>query len=367
MKILLTIPNAGYSGAEHQLLSLAIGLQRNGHDIALCNLDGKGLFTEKATLAGIYVDVIQRRSRLDFRRLLKYRKLLAYGQFDVVISFTYSANNLTRIAKFLLPFTNFAHIAGERGRIFQGQWFPNILDSILAVLTTKIVFNSGVQKKKYLHHEWVRREKTSVINNGFNFEENFAISPINLNTEFGISKGTRVVFGVGNLSSHKNIEMYIRVMEEVTNKIADVVFIYIGSGPDLDHYRTVVQEKGLENRCMFIGRREDVMALLKAGHIFVLTSWWEGMPNVIIEAIAAGLPVVSTAIDGVNEIIDNGRTGFLVRPDDHEVMATRILRLLSDEQLYTTVSSSSLADIKPIFNMNEMVSAYENLIREIAK
>jgi glycosyltransferase involved in cell wall biosynthesis len=103
----------------------------------------------------------------------------------------------------------------------------------------------------------------------------------------------------------------------------------VGRGPLLPDLQQRARELGVESRVMFLGVRSDVEALLSAADGFVLSSAWEGMPNVVMEALAAGVPVVATQVGGVTELVEEGESGLLVRPRDPEALSQRMRELMS--------------------------------------
>jgi glycosyltransferase involved in cell wall biosynthesis len=363
LKILLSIPNAGFSGAEQQILKLAVGLKKNGYDITLCNLDDEGLFTMKALESNFECKVIRRRNHFDIFRLINYGKFIIQSKFDIVISFTSSANNLTRLIKLFFPYTNFFHIAGERGRDLDRITISNWIDSKLSKLSDLIICNSKVQREKLILTEKIKPEKVQVIYNGFDFNQMKNIIPLDLYNEFGIPKGNRVICSVGNLSDHKNIPMYMNVAEKVLSKSDSISFLYVGDGPDLEKYKNETIKRGLNKKVFFIGRRNDVLAILKECNIFILTSAWEGLPNVIIEAMAAKVPMVSTNVDGVSEVITKGHNGYLVKSGDVNKMVDKIYQLLGDDNLCDLFRDNALEIAKSMFGMDKMIDSYEKLIR----
>ena len=361
-KILFVIPNAGFSGAEQQLLALAIGLKKRGYNVNLCNLEGKGHFTEKAEEVGFICEVIERRSHFDLIRLIKYCVYIRQNKFNVIISFTSVANNLTRLLKFFLPFVDFFHIAGERGRDLEQVTISNWIYSKLSKLSNVIVCNSKVQREKLISAEKINPKKLQVIYNGFDFSQCKNISTMDLHDEFGIPEGNRIICSIGNLSAHKNIPMYIEVAEKLLSESHNICFLYIGDGVDLEKYKNEIIKRKLNKKIFFTGRRNDVLAILKSCNIFILTSMWEGLPNVVIEAMAASVPVVSTNIDGVTEVITDGHNGFLVKSEDANAMVDKIKQLMSDDALCELFRNNSFEIAKNMFDMAKMIDSYENLL-----
>lgn len=363
MKILLVIPNAGYSGAEKQLLMLAVGLDNLGYDVSLCNLEGIGPFSETASKTRLKLKIINRNSHFDLIRLFRFGRFLLKGHFDVVISFTYVANNMTRILNALLPSLSFFHIAGERGRNITYN-IQNRIDGFLSRFSNVIVCNSINQKEKLVKYEKIEPSKIEVIYNGFNISKLDKINHLNLYQEFSIPKLNRVICNIGNMSEHKNIPMFINVAEKVISDNDNISFLYIGTGPDFKKYQDEIYKRGLSQNIFLIGQRNDVLNILSSCDIFILTSSWEGMPNVLIEALFSKLPIICTAVDGAKEIISNNINGILIEPNDEDEMVRSVSILLEEDKFSEKLTNEGYNLAKSLFNSDIMVGKYKNIIEK---
>ena len=228
-KILLTIPGSGVSGAESQLIALAHGLKIRNYDVTLCCLGGEGEFLNKALKLNIKCIVINRITKFDIFRLIKYFWIVNKNQYSIIISYTSVANNITQILKVLSPFNNFIHFAGERGRDFNKNKIRNYCDSKLSRFSELIISNSKIQKKKLINYENIDSNKVEVIYNGFDFNLLNNISKTNLNKCFSIPKTDKVVVSIGNLTEPKNIPMFLNVAKNTIKVRTDTSFLYDNS------------------------------------------------------------------------------------------------------------------------------------------
>jgi glycosyltransferase involved in cell wall biosynthesis len=115
------------------------------------------------------------------------------------------------------------------------------------------------------------------------------------------------------------------------------------------------------------GLRDDVPALLACMDVFILTSLWEGLPRVIVQAMAAGVPVVANGVDGVREIIRNGANGFMVDPGDTASMADRIISLLECPELRASVTRQAHATVRQEFSLWSMIERIEEIYGELLR
>jgi glycosyltransferase involved in cell wall biosynthesis len=151
-----------------------------------------------------------------------------------------------------------------------------------------------------------------------------------IRTEFAIPNDAYVFGTVGRLSDqkapHDALEAFVRVAPE----LPDAWFVFVGDGPHREDLVARAAAAGVAQRVRFAGLRRDVRAFLSAYDAFVLSSRWEGLPRVVLQAMAAGLPVVATAVDGTPEAIDEGESGYLVAAGDVAALADRMLRIGRD-------------------------------------
>jgi glycosyltransferase involved in cell wall biosynthesis len=133
----------------------------------------------------------------------------------------------------------------------------------------------------------------------------------------------------------------VRAMQDVMRRTSDVWFVWVGDGPLRTAVEAEVARLGIGDRFLMAGVRRDVAAALAAMDVFALSSRWEGLPITITEAMAAGVPVVTTAVDGCREVVIDGVTGLLVPPADPVALAAAIGRLLKSAELASSLAAAA--------------------------
>jgi glycosyltransferase involved in cell wall biosynthesis len=149
----------------------------------------------------------------------------------------------------------------------------------------------------------------------------------------GIPAGAPVVGTVTRLSAQKSPLDFVRAASRVAAEMPEAHFLMVGDGPLKSDVDKLVRELGISNRVIMTGLRRDVPELLAAMDIFVLTSLWEGLPRVLPQAMAAGLPIVATSVDGNVEAIRHGANGLLTPPGEPDSLAAAVLSLFADKEL----------------------------------
>jgi len=207
------------------------------------------------------------------------------------------------------------------------------------------------------------REKIVRIYNGVDLEKFAGARSGGLRAELGCPEGTRLVGMVANLRRPKGYEYFVQAARRVVDSMPQTRFVAVG---DIDRQilrrlSDLVDKLNLRDRFVFVGFREDVPAILRELDVFVLSSVSEGFSLATIEAMAAGRPVVATRSGGPEEIIDDGRTGFLVPPADPESLAQRICELLANPAEAEAMGRRAQGKVETTFSLAKMIREYERL------
>jgi glycosyltransferase involved in cell wall biosynthesis len=219
---------------------------------------------------------------------------------------------------------------------------------------TKVVANSSAART-ILEREGLAPKSIAVIPNGVDAGTFTTRSPR------ATTQRRRTIITVANLRPEKGHETLIAAATLLARDFPDVRFQIVGEGPRRAVLESLVRARHLKRRVMFLGHREDVPALLADADVFVLPSRSEAFPNGAIEAMAAGLPVIAGAVGGLVDLIDHGRTGLLIEPDQPEQLAHAIGQLLTDQQLATRIGTAARTDVVQRYSFERMVTAFEDL------
>jgi len=170
-----------------------------------------------------------------------------------------------------------------------------------------------------------------------------------------------LITSIGNFKPQKNPGDFVAMAQLVSAKNPDARFIFIGDGPMRQRLEYKVIASGLHGQLAMPGWRRDTAEILASSDIFVLTSLWEGLPRALVEAMKTGLPSVCYATDGVTDIIEDGKNGFLIPPANVSLMAEKVLKLLNDPVLRKEMGARAAESITGEFDIDEMVRAQERL------
>ena len=215
----------------------------------------------------------------------------------------------------------------------------------------KVVANSLAAAAR-LKAEGVPARKIAVITNGID-RDGFARVPSRWNAR-------RVVM-VANLRPGKGHDVLIAAAASVLRRFPDAAFDIVGDGPLMEPLKMLARDRAVDRATTFYGHREDIPDLLAEGGMLVLPSQSEALPNAVLEAMAAGLPVVASDVGGVGELVVDGRTGWLVPAGDAASLAERICRLMADPGLAGAFGAAGRAAIGSRYTFDRMVGAFERL------
>jgi glycosyltransferase involved in cell wall biosynthesis len=167
------------------------------------------------------------------------------------------------------------------------------------------------------------------------------INAANLRSELGLSPNTPLIGNLSALSDHKDYPTFINVAEEVIKQIPEARFVIAGTGPDERMIRQLIHSKGLDDRVFLLGFRNDVPEVMKSLEVFLITSKTEGLGTIVLEAFAAGAPVVATAAGGIPELVEHEITGLLSPVGDVKSITQNVIRVLQDKSIVSNMTAGA--------------------------
>jgi glycosyltransferase involved in cell wall biosynthesis len=210
-------------------------------------------------------------------------------------------------------------------------------------------------------------DASRVIYNGIKCQNNLSGRlELTVRQELGLSSNQKLILSVGRFHRQKGQVFLVEAAARLIKNYPNARFVFAGEGQMLAKVKQKTAELGLNEIVTFLGGRDDVSRLMKAADLFILPSLWEGLPYVLLEAAVAQLPVVATAVDGVPEVIIDGKTGILVPPGDSQALAKAILSLLNQPELARLMAKAGKEFVSQNFTLEKMcqevVSVYKELL-----
>jgi glycosyltransferase involved in cell wall biosynthesis len=310
--------------------------------------------------------------------LIKLIKLMRKNHYDIVHTHTTKAGILGRIAARIAGVPVIVH--GLHGSTFEAfnsgllNWLLFLFERLTGRFTDAYVSVSGVLSEKYIERGIGKKENYYTVYSGMELEIFYGvrgkIDCRKKRCELGIGVEDFVIGNVARLETRKGHKFLIDAFKNVVGEQKDdhVKLLIIGEGNKRENLESYVEELNLEDKVIFTGYREDVEVLMALMDIFVLTSLREGLPRVLVQAAAVGMPSVAFNVDGVPEIIEDNYNGFLVRVGDVEQLAKRIIQYIDHKELLVLHGKNGRELIKGKWSIEDMVEKidkiYQDLVRE---
>lgn len=254
--------------------------------------------------------------------------------------------------------------------IFYEEWpgwkkrlFASV-EKFLARFTDRIITVSDALKQEIMEMEGLPSKQITTIYNGIEVDKFTGKSdPLHIRKSMNIPELGPVVGTIARLAPQKGISFFLKAASLL--KEYQVNFVIIGDGPLEESLKQEAVDLGLQGRVTFTGRREDISDILSTLDIFVLPSVTEGLPLTILEAMAAGKPIVATRVGGIPEVIVDGKTGIIVPPKDPEAMAVALASLLGGREKMAKIGLAGQKLVKDKFTIDTMVERTMNLYSQL--
>jgi glycosyltransferase involved in cell wall biosynthesis len=329
VRILFLSTSMGLGGADQQLLSAAQVLRDRGHEIRIVSLTPLGPMGLQARGLGLTTDSLEmRRGVPDPRGLARLVRIVRAWKPDVVHSHMVHANLMGRVLRLLVPvpvLVSTIHNVYEGGPLLMaGYRLSNGLVDHMTII-------SQAAADRFIGERIVPGRLLTVIANGVDTDRMRNVPPEArdaLRRAIGVSDAEFIWLAVGRFEVAKDYPNLLRGFKEVRSREPRAVLVIVGQGSLQGEAEALADELGLRDAVRFLGARDDVPAVMSAGDGYVMSSAWEGMPMVLLEAAAAGLPIVATAVGGNGEVVRDGESGFLVPARDPGALGQAMLRLM---------------------------------------
>ena len=368
----LLIPTLDRSGAEKQLVSLACGLSRDEFQVEVIALTRGGPLETELTQHQIPLTIIGKRHRLDLQALRRLRQHLATNRPNLLHTWLFAANAYGRIARTASPTTRV--IVSERCVDSWKRRWQLWIDRRLITRTDQFLANSQAVAEFY-RSVGVAAERIEVIPNGIDARSvplagngpDHASLRREVRDEFHLPHDTALVTTVGRLAAQKRIDDLIWAIELLGHLAKTAHLLIVGDGPRRQALQQYAQQAGCQDRVHFAGHRDDVPRIYAASNVAWLASEFEGQSNSLMEAMAAGLPVVASDIPANAELVQDGITGHLVPVGDAAEFAKRTARLLEDPERATQLGQAARNRILEHHSIEANIDAHARLYRKTAR
>ena len=367
-RILMFIHSMDLGGSETQCVEVACHLAHEGYSVTVGCLSTGGPLEAKVLDAGLKLAVFPvPRSLLRPNAFMQMLRLVAFIRKE---SFTVVQTNDLYSNLFAVPAAWLARvpvIISSRRDLSRWWWYTPARRKILRrvqQLSTRILVNSEAVRQELLTRDGFAPDKIQVVYNGIEATRFLQAAPPREHVLPGVSANQKLIIMVANMhiavKGHSDLIEAARIVRETC---PETRFLLAGDGEMRTFFEDQVRAAGLEEMFLFLGHRTDIPALLACCDIGVLASRSEGLPNAVLEYMAAGLPVVATTVGGVPEIIENESNGLLVPPENPDALSAAILRLLKDEEMRHRLGQAGRENVLARFNFTSVMASLRQLYK----
>lgn len=327
-KIDFLITDLAFGGAELLVVRLAAGLQARGWQVRVISMMPPQAFEEELRNAGIVVESLEmKRGIPNPAALFKLLRLLRSGRPDVVHCHMFHANLLGRISR--KP-AGVPVLISTIHNMYEGARWRELANRYSAPLSDVTTIISRKSAERMIRVGAISRDRLKVIPNGVDTMRYYRSEAARKELRGKFNAGDSFIWlAVGRFAEAKDHANMIRAYHRARQVRDDALLLLAGEGGMRRQAENLAEELGLTGQVKFLGVRSDIPELMSAADAYLMSSSWEGMPLVLLEAASCRLPVVATDVGGNSEVVVEGKTGFLVPPKDPEKLAGAMIRLMS--------------------------------------
>lgn len=359
--IIFLTTGLNYGGAETQLVQLAMQLKARSWSVKLISMLPPEAYVEELTKAGIsVVSLNMRRGVADPRAIFKLATILRYERPQILHAHMVHANLLARIMRLLVHIPVIictAHSTDEGGKLREIAYR---LTDPLCDLATQV---SQAGLARYVLVGAVPPRKICFVPNGVDLEH-FNFMPgdrEHLRTELGLPESF-IWLAVGRFEEAKDYPVLLQAFAWVWQQQPEVRLYIVGQGALKENVVELADALKISQVVQFLGIRRDVANLMRVADGYVMSSAWEGMPMVLLEASASGLPIVATRVGGIPEIVIDGQTGFLVPPKNPPALAQAMLEMMDlPEEVRQAMGAQGRIYVQEHYGLDKILDEWERI------
>ena len=361
MKLIHTESSCGWGGQELRVLAESAGMAARGHEVLIAAPAAAPIYTEALArgLAAIAVPIEKKR----FLGWAAMRSVLDWKTPDLVITHSSTDSWLAALANVGLPsaapLIRMRHVSAPISANFATRW-------LYGRAAAHVVTTGEALRQQVMREAGLPAEHVSSVPTGIDLETFQPGDSAQARARLELPQDRFIIGIVATLRSWKGHSFLVDAMAAL--KDAKALLVIVGDGPGRDNLRAQVRDLGLQDQVLMTGNRKDVADWMQAFDVFVLPSYAnEGVPQALMQAMACALPVISTPVGAIGEIVEDGKTGLMVTPRDAQALATALARLRDDPDLRRNLGQAALLQARERFSMDRMLDAMEAVFQGVLK
>lgn len=359
IKVMYFTTTSKLCGAEKIILELSKRINKEHFEIMVCTIknDLEDGLLDKVRDIGMQTASLCVENKWQFCKSFRLYKIIKDFNPDIIQSFLFFDNILARIIGKLagVPII----ISGQRNVPLTIPFLRNLAEKFTISFSNLIISNTNGGKNWLINKFRLNSERVKIIYNGIGLEEIDYIKKDELLKEIGLSGDEKIVGFIGRLERQKGVKYLIDAIRILSDESPSIYALIIGDEKEEDALKKYADS--LNCNVIFLGWKDNASQYFSIFDMFVLPSLWEGMPNVILEAMWNEMPVIATKVGGNAEIIEDGKTGFLIEPGNSQALAEKILEVISlSESKKQSIIRNAKNKVINDFNIDKTVKEFED-------
>ena len=361
MKLIHTESSCGWGGQELRVLAESAGMAARGHEVLIAAPAAAPIYIEAVArgLTAIAVPIEKKR----FLGWAAMRSVLDWKTPDLVITHSSTDSWLAALANVGLPsaapLIRMRHVSAPISANFATRW-------LYGRAAAHVVTTGEALRQQVMREAGLPAEHVSSVPTGIDLETFQPGDSAQARARLELPQDRFIIGIVATLRSWKGHSFLVDAMAAL--KDAKALLVIVGDGPGRDNLKAQVRKLGLQDQVRMTGNRKDVADWMQAFDVCVLPSYAnEGVPQALMQAMACALPVISTPVGAIGEIVEDGKTGLMVTPRDAQALATALARLRDDPDLRRNLGQAALLQARERFSMDRMLDAMEAVFQGVLK
>ena len=371
--ICIVVSNLEYGGAQRQIVELFNHIDKSKYEMHICSLSDYVPLSKKLKDGDGRLHVVEKRWKYDVSVSIRLAKLLKAMKARIVISYLFDADIAARLAGKMV---GIKVVNSERNAYYNLKRIKRITYFMTKFLNDKWIANSfsGARyNQSVLGHS---EDQYEVIHNGVDTQLFVPRDKHAAKKRIGIDPDVKVIGMFASFKEQKNQPMLLEAFRRAMDQMPDTVLLFVGDqlykgmhGSDgyTANIKKMIVDLGLSEHCLIIGNQDDVAAVYPACDCTVLPSKFEGTPNVVLESMACGVPVIATRVSDNGKLIEDGLVGHLVELNDVEDLSRKLVRMITDDENRETMGNAARQWVVDNFSSKVLARKTEEAIDRILK
>jgi len=360
LRVVHVVPDLSVAGLQRVVETLCRSTDPRRFEVGVLTLNHLGELAESLRRDGFAVQQLPRTGTgPDYWAWRRVAAFLRRERIDVVHTHNTQAFMHGGVGALLAGVPTLIHT--DHARAFPDKLKYAVFENMLSAIAYRVVGVSEHTTESLRRYEWIPRRKLRTIPNGI--DERLFDTPVRrdvVRTTIGIPTDAEVLLLGARLEEQKGVSYLVQAVARLAPSRPRLHLLLAGDGTLRDALVAECIRLGVASRVHFLGVRLDMPALLQAADIFVLPSVWEGLPMIVLEALAARCPIIATRVGGVPSAVVDGTTGVLIPPRDVSALTTAIERLLEDSALRSRLAAAGRVLFDSTFSASAMSRRYES-------